>query len=240
MVRTSVDTHGWADLGTLVARGCGRSAPGTAASRRRAAPRRSHPAGRGAVGGDQGHPARPRPRRNASHPAPSSELATSMPRTSACPRPVLLGSRLHNRSSSTAPAASRAVAPWCSAAAGILRRSTPCWTPGRLSRRPSIGRWRAVLCAERLVRTPAGLSLAPESSSVVMTCCMTRQTGADRHRAAARVAGGPPPEPTGHRWKPLAVTARAHRIPAVCVQPMVRRAREGRTSPAAAPTSATR
>jgi transposase len=35
-------------------------------------------------------------------------------------------------------------------------------------------------------------------------------------------------EPTGHRWKPLVVTARAGRIPAVCVQPLlVRRAREG-------------
>jgi transposase len=35
-------------------------------------------------------------------------------------------------------------------------------------------------------------------------------------------------EPTGHRWKPLAVTAQAHRIPAVCVQPLlVRRGREG-------------
>src|SRR5262249_21184087 len=35
-------------------------------------------------------------------------------------------------------------------------------------------------------------------------------------------------EPTGHRWKPLVVTARAGNIPAVCVQPLlVRRAREG-------------
>jgi transposase len=35
-------------------------------------------------------------------------------------------------------------------------------------------------------------------------------------------------EPTGHRWKPLVVTARARRIPAVCVQPLlVHRAREG-------------
>jgi transposase len=35
-------------------------------------------------------------------------------------------------------------------------------------------------------------------------------------------------EPTGHRWKPLVVTARARQIPAVCVQPLlVRRAREG-------------
>jgi transposase len=35
-------------------------------------------------------------------------------------------------------------------------------------------------------------------------------------------------EPTGHRWKPLVVTARAGMIPAVCVQPLlVRRAREG-------------
>jgi hypothetical protein len=35
-------------------------------------------------------------------------------------------------------------------------------------------------------------------------------------------------EPTGHRWKPLVVTARAARIPVVCVQPLlVRRAREG-------------
>lgn len=35
-------------------------------------------------------------------------------------------------------------------------------------------------------------------------------------------------EPTGHRWKPLVVTARSQRIPAVCVQPLlVRRAREG-------------
>lgn len=35
-------------------------------------------------------------------------------------------------------------------------------------------------------------------------------------------------EPTGHRWKPLVVTARARKIPAVCVQPLlVRRAREG-------------
>jgi transposase len=35
-------------------------------------------------------------------------------------------------------------------------------------------------------------------------------------------------EPTGHRWKPLVVTARAGKIPAVCVQPLlVRRAREG-------------
>jgi transposase len=35
-------------------------------------------------------------------------------------------------------------------------------------------------------------------------------------------------EPTGHRWKPLAVTARAHQVPMVCVQPLlVRRAREG-------------
>jgi len=35
-------------------------------------------------------------------------------------------------------------------------------------------------------------------------------------------------EPTGHRWKPLVVTARARRIPVVCVQPLlVRRAREG-------------
>lgn len=35
-------------------------------------------------------------------------------------------------------------------------------------------------------------------------------------------------EPTGHRWKPLLVTARAARIPAVCVQPLlVHRAREG-------------
>jgi transposase len=35
-------------------------------------------------------------------------------------------------------------------------------------------------------------------------------------------------EPTGHRWKPLVVTARAGKIPAVCVQPLlVRRGREG-------------
>jgi transposase len=35
-------------------------------------------------------------------------------------------------------------------------------------------------------------------------------------------------EPAGYRWKPLVVTARAGRIPAVCVQPLlVRRAREG-------------
>jgi transposase len=35
-------------------------------------------------------------------------------------------------------------------------------------------------------------------------------------------------EPTGHRWKPLVVTARGEGIPAVCVQPLlVRRAREG-------------
>jgi len=35
-------------------------------------------------------------------------------------------------------------------------------------------------------------------------------------------------EPTGHRWKSLVVTARARRIPVVCVQPLlVRRAREG-------------
>lgn len=35
-------------------------------------------------------------------------------------------------------------------------------------------------------------------------------------------------EPTGHRWKPLVVTARAGKIPAVCVQPLlVHRAREG-------------
>jgi transposase len=35
-------------------------------------------------------------------------------------------------------------------------------------------------------------------------------------------------EPTGHRWKPLLVTARAAQIPAVCVQPLlVHRAREG-------------
>jgi transposase len=35
-------------------------------------------------------------------------------------------------------------------------------------------------------------------------------------------------EPTGHRWKPLVVTARARKIPVVCVQPLlVRRAREG-------------
>ena len=35
-------------------------------------------------------------------------------------------------------------------------------------------------------------------------------------------------EPTGHRWKPLVVTARAGTIPVVCVQPLlVRRAREG-------------
>lgn len=35
-------------------------------------------------------------------------------------------------------------------------------------------------------------------------------------------------EPTGHRWKPLVVTARAGKIPVVCVQPLlVRRAREG-------------
>lgn len=35
-------------------------------------------------------------------------------------------------------------------------------------------------------------------------------------------------EPTGHRWKPLAVTAAACGLPAVCVQPLlVRRAREG-------------
>jgi len=48
-------------------------------------------------------------------------------------------------------------------------------------------------------------------------------------------------EPAGHRWKPLVVTARAHRIPVVCVQPLlVRRAREEKTSPAAGPTSATR
>jgi transposase len=35
-------------------------------------------------------------------------------------------------------------------------------------------------------------------------------------------------EPTGHRWKPLVVTARAASIPVVCVQPLlVHRAREG-------------
>jgi transposase len=35
-------------------------------------------------------------------------------------------------------------------------------------------------------------------------------------------------EPTGHRWKPLVVTAQAAQIPAVCVQPLlVHRAREG-------------
>ncbi len=35
-------------------------------------------------------------------------------------------------------------------------------------------------------------------------------------------------EPTGHRWKPLIVTARAAGVPAVCVQPLlVRRSREG-------------
>lgn len=35
-------------------------------------------------------------------------------------------------------------------------------------------------------------------------------------------------EPTGHRWKPLLVTARAAQIPVVCVQPLlVHRAREG-------------
>jgi len=35
-------------------------------------------------------------------------------------------------------------------------------------------------------------------------------------------------EPTGHRWQPLVVTARARKIPVVCVQPLlVRRAREG-------------
>lgn len=35
-------------------------------------------------------------------------------------------------------------------------------------------------------------------------------------------------EPTGHRWKPLVVTARAGGIPVVCVQPLlVHRAREG-------------
>ncbi len=35
-------------------------------------------------------------------------------------------------------------------------------------------------------------------------------------------------EPAGHRWKPLVVTARACRIPVVCVQPLLgRRAREG-------------
>ena len=35
-------------------------------------------------------------------------------------------------------------------------------------------------------------------------------------------------EPTGHRWKPLVVTARAAQIPAVCVQPLlVHRGREG-------------
>ena len=35
-------------------------------------------------------------------------------------------------------------------------------------------------------------------------------------------------EPTGHRWKPLVVTARAARVPVVCVQALlVRRAREG-------------
>jgi transposase len=35
-------------------------------------------------------------------------------------------------------------------------------------------------------------------------------------------------EPTGHRWKPLVVTARAAGIPVVCVQPLlVHRAREG-------------
>ena len=35
-------------------------------------------------------------------------------------------------------------------------------------------------------------------------------------------------EPAGHRWKPLVVTARAGKIPVVCVQPLlVRRAREG-------------
>jgi transposase len=35
-------------------------------------------------------------------------------------------------------------------------------------------------------------------------------------------------EPAGHRWKPLVVTARAGKIPVVCVQPLlVRRGREG-------------
>jgi transposase len=35
-------------------------------------------------------------------------------------------------------------------------------------------------------------------------------------------------EPTGHRWKPLVVTARAQEIPVVCVQPLlVHRSREG-------------
>ena len=35
-------------------------------------------------------------------------------------------------------------------------------------------------------------------------------------------------EPTGHRWKPLVVTARSRQIPVVCVQPLlVRRGREG-------------
>jgi hypothetical protein len=35
-------------------------------------------------------------------------------------------------------------------------------------------------------------------------------------------------EPTGHRWKPLVVTARARKIPVVCVQPLLMcRAREG-------------
>jgi transposase len=48
-------------------------------------------------------------------------------------------------------------------------------------------------------------------------------------------------EPTGHRWKPLVVTARAAGIPAVCVQPLlVHRAREGEDFTATAPTSTTR
>ena len=48
-------------------------------------------------------------------------------------------------------------------------------------------------------------------------------------------------EPTGHRWKPLVVTARAAGIPVVCVQPLlVHRAGRERTSPATGPTSMTR
>src|SRR5262249_7357504 len=39
-------------------------------------------------------------------------------------------------------------------------------------------------------------------------------------------------EPTGHRWKPLVVTARAASIPVVCVQPLlVHPGREGEVSP---------
>ena len=48
-------------------------------------------------------------------------------------------------------------------------------------------------------------------------------------------------EPAGHRRKPLVVTAGAGKIPVVCVQPLlVTGPGKGRTSPAAALTSATR